>query len=66
MKRRFNINLKHNSYGQKEKLILQQPLMVEPITEEVMVNNEARVDTSIEVEEDHLKIDMHGINTLLK
>ena len=40
--------------------------MVEPITEEVMVNNEARVDTSIEVEEDHLKIDMHGINTLLK
>ena len=40
--------------------------MVEPITEEVMVSNEAGVDTSIEVEEDHLKIDMLGINILLK
>ena len=40
--------------------------MVEPIIEEVMVNNEVEVDTSIEVEEDHLRIDMLGINILLK
>ena len=40
--------------------------MVEPITEEVMVNNEVEEDTSLEVEEDHLRIDMLGINILLK
>ena len=40
--------------------------MVEPIIEEVMVNNEAGVDTSIEAGEDHLKIDKLRINILLK
>ena len=40
--------------------------MVDPIAEEVMVNNEVEADTLIEVEEDHLRIDMLGINILLK
>ena len=40
--------------------------MVEPISEEVMVNNEVEGDTLIEVEEDYLRMDMLGINVLLK
>ena len=40
--------------------------MVEPITEEVMVNNEVEGDTLIEVEEDHLRVDMLGTNILLR
>ena len=40
--------------------------MVEPITEEATVNHEVEGDTLIEVEEDHLRIDMLGTNVLLK